>query len=158
MSDVIEQLERVNKQMFNRVAIYNNMRPISPNQFELSGIVHKLIEEDWVPLVTAAISELKQLRADVARMPVTADGKRILPGDYVYHADARGPFMIVGNDEHYFDEYKNDNGKDAPEDTEFFAYWFYYENDTGYRESWCKLVSDCYSTESAALEAAKKGE
>lgn len=83
--------------------------------------------------ITAAISEIKQLRADVARMPVTRDGKRVMRGDYVF--STRGDDCYIGSV----------NGKDA-----YF--------DLLNKQSFILNVGSCYSTSDAALEAAKKGE
>lgn len=96
----------------------------------------------------------------VARLPKTADGVYVIPGDELRHPDWRCPSPIMVTNAHdeqahekVRDEYTKQHGESPPDDAEYFAEAYYFEGDTGYLECGVWLVSECYSTQEAVAAA-----
>ena len=112
-------------------------------------------------LVRDLIEERKQLYAVIDRLPKTKDGVHVIPGiDQVYH-DSWGPnttINVVGElDPHYeFGLMRLEPEPDEP--PKCLAASYYFEEDTGANDIFIALVSDCYSTQKAAEQAAKEGD
>lgn len=108
--------------------------------------------ELWSALRTLAAA----YRAITDKLPKTADGVVVIVGDWLYHPDWDCPTYIEVvrcYDESIAMRYKAENGTDSPDDAEYFAEAWYYEEDTGYKEYFIRTVQECYSTREAALAA-----
>jgi hypothetical protein len=101
-----------------------------------------------VQAITQLRDENKRLTEIVGRLPKTADGVRVLPGDRVWHPQHVGKIgglVIVGED-----------GTMPPEDDGWFSNANLQITDSFVSRSIEVQIDECYSTREAA-EAARKG-
>lgn len=89
-------------------------------------------------IVASRCAELARLRAKLDALPETRDGVKIVPGMVVWYADGSGRI------------YGTSVGDNIKMNGECFR-------DAAGATEWVRFT-DCYSTEQAAREAAKKGD
>lgn len=112
----------------------------------------------WLKKLAALCDRIAAAEAIVAKLPKSADEVRLLPGDAVFLAGIAYELLIGKPDEDASERYFRERGKPLPDDAEWIVEGYYYESDTGWKEYFIGLVSECYSTEAATCAAIAKAE
>jgi len=126
-----------------------------PQAMEIAEFI--AIARTALPAALAAIEQAEaengRMRKIIDALPKTADGVIVVPGlDRVYHPGWRfsDGLDVVALSEIHADYYQEDWGKEYP-DENWIAAGYYSEHDVNFHDRIFVRVSDCYSTETAAL-------